>query len=121
MIKDKIYIGEEIKEHIPKRAIENLIIAFKDLNLSYENDIKHCRMEVTPKGTCWITDTRSKTNFYKGKLIGTFKTDGAGFYFSKIERNIELAKKRKKIRSDFFKIPRKAGELYELDRLLSEI
>ena len=113
-----IYRGEEIKKHVPTKILIDLVDAFKDANLSFDNDIQYCSMEIKPKGTCWITDTRDKTFFYRGKLIAAFNIDGSGFHSSNSNKNLERASRREKIRNEFFKVPRKAKELYELDRLL---
>ena len=116
-MKSGIYKGDKLKEMLPGNIVEDLEISFKDHGLVLEDDLQHCEMHVLPKGTCWIHDTRNKTDFWKGTLIATFNIDGGGFYFTgNSRRNDKRFNDYQNKRIAFFKTPRTARELDEFEK-----
>lgn len=113
----QIIKGEAIREYLDDKIKEDLITAFEDCNMNLEEDLEHCDLHITDKGTCWIHDTRNKTPFWNGTLIASFKIDGTGFYFSKVHsRNTERLNEYARKRIEFFKVPRTAREVDEFEK-----
>lgn len=113
----QIIKGEKIKEYLEGQILDDVILSFEDYSMDFEKDLQFCDMHITDKGTCWIHDTRTKTPFWNGTLIATFRIGGRGVYFIKNkDRNHERLQEYARKRKEFFSVPRTAGELDKFEK-----